>query len=107
MENNSKNLKERKTLILQIQNNPYFEEAHLIFKNDRPTSKDSDMVKEANRIVAQYAQAGTLPRARKEKRTRSPLFYFIAGMLCALLFFALSLLCFFLIGSYGHKFFTN
>ena len=90
-------LKERTAIIVQIKDSPLFEEAHLIFKKHLPRGKESDMVMEANRIIALADTSGSSSSAKKQKKNRSALFYFLSGMLCALVVFVAGALFFGLI----------
>lgn len=84
MENRSA---KRQTLVVRLKDNPYFEEAHMILKDDTQKSSELEMVKEATRIIAAYQ-----PPLKKEKRGaqrhHSSLFYFVFGMICSALFMA-------------------
>jgi hypothetical protein len=73
----------REALVVCLKDHPYFEEAHLFLKDGNIPVEESDMVKEATRIIAAYrAEKG----AKKQRAHRhSPLFYFVCGMASALL----------------------
>ncbi|MBQ8216158.1 MAG: hypothetical protein IJX59_05320 [Clostridia bacterium] len=72
--------RQRSALILKVSDSPFFEEAHLILKENASLTQEGDMVKEAMRIIASCRPSA---EKKKSKRPRSPLFYFLCGLFCA------------------------
>ena len=75
-------LKRKETIVVKTPESSCFEEAHFILRQGGPAGLESEMLKEATRILAAYEMRGQ--PEKKEKRRRSSLFYFIAGLLCGL-----------------------
>lgn len=85
----------KQTLVIRTEKSAVFEEAHFIFRSKYTETRESEIVAEANRILALCEAKGK--EAKKEKRRRSSLFYFIAGLLCGLFCVGFSLLLFWLL----------
>ncbi len=75
------NSRQRNALIFKVTDSPFFEEAHLIFKEDTAAEQESEMVKEAVRIISSCRP----PLQKKKESRKSALFYFICGIACALI----------------------
>ncbi len=79
-------LQRKQTLVVKTGSSPLFEEAHFILREKGGSFEESEMMREANRILASYEMHAH--PAKKNKRPPSALFYFISGMVCGLLFTA-------------------
>lgn len=80
--------------VIRTEDNAYFEEAHFLLKKELPPERESEMVVEANRILAMQSAAMLLSQKEKRKKgVRSPFWFYFAGVGTALalfLFFALT-----------------
>lgn len=80
--------KQKRAVVYRIGDSPLFEEVHFIFKSGAGDAGDSEIVKEANRIIAAYdagrRENSSDRRKKKERRARSSLFYYVFGMFSAL-----------------------
>ncbi len=85
-------VRRKQTLVLKTGESHYFEEAHFILRENGSSGAESEMMREANRILAAYEMRGK--PTKKEKKSRSALCYFIWGMICGLLFVAVSAVIF-------------
>ena len=72
----------RQTLVIRTEKSAVFEEAHFLFRDKYAGTRESEIVTEANRILALCEMKGK--ERKKEKRRRSSLFYFASGLLCGL-----------------------
>ena len=82
--------KQKNAMWVKTEDSALFEEAYFLLKEKAAPLGDSEMVKEANRIIAAFESKGLPQKKKRERRTKSPFFYFLSGMVCALLFFGFS-----------------
>ena len=82
----------KQTLVIRTEKSPVFEEAHFLFRDKFTGTRESEIVAEANRILALCEAKGG--ERKKEKRRRSSLFYFAAGLFCGFSFVGFSFLLF-------------
>jgi len=73
----------KQMIVLRTGNSKYFDEAYFVLRKDleEHTSKRSDMLNEANRILAE----STAPHRRTERTHRMRWSFFFAGLLCGAL----------------------
>lgn len=85
---------QKRAVVLKTKENSIFEEAYFILKDDRTSVKESDMIREANKILKNNIVGGYFfENTEKEqpKKQTGGLFYFLLGaffsfVLCTLLF---------------------
>lgn len=82
--------KQKNAMWVKTEDSTLFEEAYFLLKEKAAPLGDSEMVKEANRIIAAFESKGLPQKKKRERRPKSPFFYFLSGMVCALLFFGFS-----------------
>ena len=84
----------RQALVIRLTDHHYFEEAHLFLKKGCESTEETDMVKEATRIISSCNPAHG--REKRKGGNHSPLFYFVCGMITTLFCTLLSSLPFLL-----------
>lgn len=82
--------KQKQALIFAIKDSAFFEEAHFVMKENVKAPGESEMVKEANRIIAAYENEQKASGKSRVRKSRTPLFYFISGGIFSSVFFALA-----------------
>jgi hypothetical protein len=61
----------REALVVCLKDHPYFEEAHLFLKDGSIPVEESDMVKEATRIIAAYSAEKGAKKQRAHRHSPS------------------------------------
>lgn len=74
------------TLVVKTEDSAYFAEARFTLRRDAPAG-ESEMVKEANRILVFYGKEKTRAQVFS-RRPPTAFFYFLSGICCGLVFTA-------------------
>lgn len=77
-------------LVFKGQDRSVFDEAHFIVRENISAGED-DIIKEANRIIAEYGDY-KVRSERRHKKEKGSLFWYITGLICGIAFFSLSTL---------------
>ena len=73
---------QRQMVVIRCPADSIFESAHLILKNDAISSSGEDIVKQANRVIAESALAKSKRNAKKRGRER---LFLILSFICGAL----------------------
>lgn len=75
-------------LVFKGKDRSIFDEAHFIVRENISAPED-DIIKEANRIIAEYGNYKVNTR-KKGKKEKGNIFWYITGLICGLATFSLS-----------------
>ncbi len=89
---------QKRMIMVRTDHSSLFETAYFVLRNDdAPVATDENaMIREANRILAESALSGKKKHTKSGKRRQRmlSLFFFLLGLLCGILLFALLRLIF-------------
>lgn len=77
---------QKRAVVLKTKENSIFEEAYFILKDDRTSVKESDMIREANKILKNNIVGGYFfenTENEQHKKQTGGLFYFLLGAFCS------------------------
>ena len=87
----------KKAVVIKTAKNSIFEEAYFILKDDVKVNGESEMIREANKILKKYFPDTDHPdreNAKKQNKRKNGMLFFLAGallsfVLCTLIFLVL------------------